>query len=481
MWFTGTSFAAVLPFCVTAGFAVLVLIVDLFLPPGRRNVLAYVSLLGVILAALSTALLWGGEALGPGGVIGLDRFSVFFGLVVLLGTGLILLLSLPYARSENVQRVEYYSLILFATSGAMLMVSSLDLVAFFLGLEILSICLYVLSGFFREKSLSVEAGVKYFVLGAFASGFFIYGIALYYGATGTTSYADLQSMLVAREGPAIPLVFASFGLLLVGLFFKLGSVPFHMWIPDVYEGAPTTVTGYLATVSKAAAFAAFIRIFATGVPAVQADLSRILWVLAVATMTLGNLVAISQTNIKRMLAYSSIAHAGYILVALTAGSSAGYSSVLFYLLAYTFMTVGAFGVVSLLRKGGAEALDISSYSGIARRRPLLALAMTVFMVSLAGIPPTAGFFGKFYIFSAAVGAGYTNLAIIGVLNSLVSVYFYMRIVFLMYMKEEAEEMDAITSRAAILAMAICAAGTVLMGVFPSGFANLAAESVSKLF
>lgn len=479
--FSTVGFAAAVPFSIVAGAAVVLLIVDLFLSPLKRWILPYVSLLGVIVAGFSIVLLWGGKALGFGGVISLDAFSLFFGLVLLLGTSLILLISLPYARSENIQRVEYYSLILFATSGALLMVFSIDLLVFFLGLEMLSICLYVLSGFFRERAISVEAAVKYFVLGAFASGFLLYGIALYYGATGTTSYFYLQSMLSSDEGTAVPLLLASCGLLLVGLLFKLGSVPFHMWIPDVYEGAPTPITGYMSTVSKVAAFAAFIRIFATGVPSIQIDLSRILWVLAVATMTLGSIVAISQTNIKRMLAYSSIAHAGYILVALTAGSPAGYSSVLFYVLAYTFMTAGAFGVVAFLRRKGAEALDISSYSGIAKRHPLLALAMTVFMVSLAGIPPSAGFFGKFYVFSAAVGAGYTGLAIIGVLNSLISVYFYMRIVFLMYMKEESEQIEISSSYASIVALAVCAAGTVVMGVFPSGFANLAALSVSAIF
>jgi len=479
--FSDLGFAAAVPFSIVAGSAIAVLLVDLLLPAERRWVLPYVALLGVTVAGISIAMLWDEKFLGFAGAISLDRFSSFFGLVLLLGTALILLISSSYARTENIQRGEYYSLILFATSGAMLMASAVDLLAFFLGLEILSICLYVLSGFFRERAISVEAAVKYFVLGAFASGFFLYGIALCYGATGSTSYSDLKLVLFSSPKLASPLVIAACALLLVGLLFKLGSVPFHMWVPDVYEGAPTSITGYMSTVSKAAAFAAFIRIFSANVPTIQVDLSRILWVLAVATMTLGNIVAIAQTNVKRMLAYSSIAHAGYVLVALTAADRAGYSSVLFYALAYTFMTIGAFGVVVLLRREGVEALEITFYSGMAKRHPLLALAMTIFMISLAGIPPTAGFFGKFYIFSAAVGAGYTGLAVIGVLNSLISVYFYMRIVFLMYMREESGQIEVCSSSAATVALAVCAAGTVAMGIFPSGFANLVASSIAAIF
>jgi NADH-quinone oxidoreductase subunit N len=473
------GFAAAISFSMIVGSAILVLLVDLLLPR-RRWILPYVSLLGVIVSAASIVFLWGSKVEGFGGVILLDKFSSFFGLLFLLGTGLILLISSSYAKKENIQRGEYYSLILFATSGAMLMALARDLLVLFLGLEILSLCLYALSGFFRERGSSVEAAVKYFVLGAFASGFFLYGIALCYGASGGTLYTKLQFMLSGSRLPG-PIALAACALLLVGLFFKLGSVPFHMWVPDVYEGAPTSITGYMSAISKAAVLAAFIRIFSTNVPVVQMDLSKVLWVLAVFTMTLGNVVAIAQTNIKRMLAYSSIAHAGYVLVALTAATKAGYSSVLFYVLAYAFMTIGAFGVVTLLRRAESEALEISSYSGIAVRHPLLSAAMAIFMISLAGIPPTAGFFGKFYVFSAAVGAGYIDLAVIGVLNSLVSVYFYMRIVFLMYMKEESERIDVSLSRAAIVAVAICVLGTIVMGIFPSGFANLVASSVAAIF
>ncbi|KPJ60374.1 MAG: hypothetical protein AMJ46_07205 [Latescibacteria bacterium DG_63] len=475
------GFSAAAPFSIVVAFAIVVLLVDLLLPPQRRWVLPVLSLVGVVLSMALVALWWGREVVGFSGAISLDRFSSFFDLLFLLGTSLVILSSFLYAKRENIEGGEYYSLLLFATSGAMLMASAVDLIVFFLGLEILSVSLYVLSGFFRERTVSIEAAVKYFVLGAFASGFFLYGIALFYGAAGSTQYGAMQLMLTSGGRPPGILVYAASGLLLVGLCFKLGSVPFHMWVPDVYEGAPTSITGYMSVISKAAAFAAFVRIFGTSLAPIQIDLSRVLWVLAVATMTLGNLVAISQTNIKRMLAYSSIAHAGYLLVALTAGGKAGYSSILFYTLAYAFMTLGAFGIVALLRRKEGEALEILSYSGLSVRYPLLAGAMALFMVSLAGIPPTGGFFAKFYVFSAAVGAGYVDLAVIGVLNSLVSVYFYMRIVFLMYMKEEVGGIEASSSYAARVALAVCVVGTLAMGVFPSGFADLVASSVSAIF
>ncbi|MCX5801548.1 MAG: NADH-quinone oxidoreductase subunit N [Candidatus Eisenbacteria bacterium] len=479
--FSDMGFAAALPFTIVVGSAIVVLLADMLLPVRRKWILVYVSLLGVVVAAISIALLWGRKIDGFGGAISLDRFSSFFWLLFLLGTALVLLISSSYARRENIQRGEYYSLMLFATSGAMLMASAGDLVVLFLGLEIFSLCLCVLSGFFRERSISVEAAVKYFVLGAFASGFFLYGIALCYGATGSTLYTNLQFMLSSGSRLPSPLVLAACAMLLVGLLFKVGSVPFHMWIPDVYEGAPTSITGYMSVISKAAALAAFIRIFAVSVPVIQLDLSRILWVAAVCTMTLGNVVAVVQTNIKRMLAYSSIAHAGYVLVALTAGTEAGYSGVLFYVLAYTFMTIGAFGVVTLLTRAEVEAVEISSFSGIAKRHPFLSVAMAVFMISLAGIPPTAGFFGKFYVFSAAVGAGYASLAVIGVLNSLVSVYIYMRVVFLMYKKEESEGIEVSSSRATIVALTICVLGTIVIGIFPSGVASLVASAVAAIF
>ncbi len=476
---TQSGLSSALPFGLVVLSAVLVLLADLWLPQSRKRTLPWISLCGVAVCAAVLVAWWGREVRGFGGVLSLDMYSSFFSLVFLLGTGLVILLSSFYARKELIEKGEYYALLLFATAGAMLMASATELLVLFLGLEILSISLYVLTGFFRERRVSAEASVKYFILGAFASAFLIYGIAFFYGATGDTTYTAIRE--AAASGPAGALVYAAAALILIGLLFKLGSVPFHMWVPDAYQGAPTTITGYMSVVSKAAAFAAFIRIFGFSLSSLAPQISAVLWVLAIATMTLGNVVAIAQSNIKRMLAYSGIAHAGYILVALTAAGSAGYSSVLFYALSYAFMTLGAFGVVSVLRRSDGEALDISNYSGLAGRHPMLAAAMAVFMVSLSGIPPTAGFFAKFYVFSAAVGSGYVGLAIIGVLNSLVSVYFYMRIVFLMYMKEETEPVESGLSLAGGVALAACVLGTVLIGILPSGLARLAASSIASIF
>jgi NADH-quinone oxidoreductase subunit N len=507
------GFAAAVPFTVVVASAICVLLADLWLPASQKRALPWMALAGVLLSALSVAAFWGEESSGFGDAIRLDRFSSFFALVFLLGTGLVILYSSFYARREAIERGEYYALMLFATSGAMLMASATELITFFLGLEILSLSLYVLSGFFRERQSSTEAAVKYFILGAFASAFFLYGIALFYGVTGGTTYAGLRDMFGtgAAAGPGLGpgpsvgnmgvgsgtglgpitgaaavhshvlLALAASALLLIGLVFKLGAVPFHMWVPDAYEGAPTTITGYMSVMSKTAAAAAFIRVFGVSLASMHQEVSGALWVLAVLTMTLGNVVAIAQSNIKRMLAYSSIAHAGYLLVALTAGGGAGYASVLFYVLSYAFMTLGAFGVVSLLRREDGEAIDISNYSGLAGRHGLLAAAMAVFMISLAGIPPTAGFFAKFYVFSAAVRAGYIDLAVIGVLNSLVSVYFYMRIVYLMYMKEETGPVQFAGSRPGRVALALCVLGTILLGVLPSFLARLAESSVASIF
>jgi len=473
------GFSAAAPFSLVVLWAVLVLVVDLWLPSSRKRMLPWFSLAGVVLTAVLLVAWWGRTVTGFGGAISLDKFSIFFDVLFLLGTGLVILLSSVYARKEAIERGEYYALMLFSTSGAMLMASATELLVFFLGLEILSVSLYVLTGFFRERGASAEAAVKYFILGAFASAFFVYGIAFLYGAAGNTTYDAIREAVSSR--PPGVLVFAGSALLLVGLLFKLGSVPFHMWVPDAYEGAPTTITGYMSVISKAAAFAGFVRIFGSGLSSLAPGVSDVLWVLAIATMTLGNVAAIAQSNIKRMLAYSSIAHAGYVLVALTAAGSAGYSSVLFYALSYAFMTLGAFGVVTLLRRSDGEALEIVHYAGLAGRHPALAAAMAVFMVSLSGIPPTAGFFAKFYVFSAAVGAGYVDLAIIGVLNSLVSVYFYMRLVFLMYMKDETQPLESMASLAGKIALAVCVLGTILIGVLPSGFARIAASSIAAIF
>jgi NADH-quinone oxidoreductase subunit N len=355
-----------------------------------------------------------------------------------------------------------------------------DLIVVFLGLETMSLALYVLAGFFRTEIQAGEASMKYFLLGAFASGFFLYGIALIYGATGSTNLDKIGAAV--RAGAAKePLLLIGFALLLVGFGFKISAVPFHMWTADVYEGAPTSVTAFIATGSKAAAFTALLRVLLASLRPLQGEWVWLFWVLAVLSMTLGNVVALAQQNLKRMLAYSSIAHVGYMLVGIVAGGGLGGGSVLFYLLVYTFTTAGAFGVILLLERGGAEAVGVADTAGLAARSPLAALALTLFLLSLVGIPPTAGFVGKFYLFGAAVRGGYIWLAVIGVLNSAAAAYYYLRIVVNMYMREpEGVPAVVMPSFAGGLAVVVALWGIIQLGVFPAPLFDLAQSAVLPL-
>jgi NADH-quinone oxidoreductase subunit N len=389
------------------------------------------------------------------------------------------MLSMDYLGRTGSESGEYYALVLFSTAGMMLMASAGDLIVVFLALELMSLSLYVLAGLFKTRLTSGEASMKYFLLGAFATSFFLYGIALIYGATGSTNLDRIAASAAAKGGD--PLVLVGLGLLLVGFGFKISSVPFHMWVPDVYEGAPTTITALIATGSKAAAFAALIRVLVVALRGIQPDWSALLWGVAVLTMTLGNVVAIAQSNLKRMLAYSSIAHVGYMLMGLVAGGAQGAGSVLFYLLAYTFTTVGAFGIIALCVRAGEDAVEVSDYSGLARRHPVLAATLALFLLSLIGVPPLAGFVAKFYLFGSAVRAGYIWLTVIAVLNSAVAAYYYLRVIVFMYMREPEGEALAVTpSFAGGLALAVALVGIVLLGVIPAPFADLAQAAVAPL-
>jgi NADH-quinone oxidoreductase subunit N len=446
-----------------------------------RGAIPYLSLAGVIIALFFCFSLWGQSQYAFNRMVVLDNYSLFFKVIFLLTAGLTILMSIRFLKLEGFEHGEYYVLLLFATVGMMLMASAADLIIIFLGLETFSLAIYVLAGFFRTQPKSNESSLKYFLLGAFSTGFLLYGIALIYGATGTTQLKGIYEFAGKIELLTDPLLLIGMCLLIVGFGFKVASVPFHMWTPDVYEGAPTSVTAFMSVGSKAAGFAAFLRVFLYSFSSLQADWIWIFWVLAVLTMTLGNIVAIAQRNIKRMLAYSSIAHAGYILVAMVAAGELGTASVLYYLLAYAFMNLGAFAVVILYGRKGEENILISDYSGMASKYPLLAAAMAIFMFSLAGIPPTAGFVGKFYIFSAAVKAGYIGLAIIGVLNSALSVYFYLRVTVMMYMRSPEKEQARLEMCPALVAALIIAVlGTLQMGITPSQYLNLARQSILAL-
>jgi len=436
----------------------------------------------VVLALILCLTQWGESQYAFNRMVVQDNYSLFFKTIFLITAGLTLLMSIRFLKVEGFEHGEYYILLLFATMGMMLMASAADLIIVFLGLETFSLAVYVLAGFFRTNLKSNESALKYFLLGSFSTGFLLYGIALIYGATGTTNLKGIYEFIRQTTFFTDPLLLAGMGLLIVGFGFKVASVPFHMWTPDVYEGAPTSVTAFMSVGPKAAGFAAFLRVFLYSLSSLQTDWVWVLWVLAVLTMTLGNLVAIAQKNIKRMLAYSSIAHAGYILVAMVAASELGTASILYYLLAYAFMNLGAFGVVILYGRKGEENILISDYSGMASKYPALAVAMSVFMFSLAGIPPTAGFVGKFYIFSAAIKAGYIGLAIIGVLNSALSVYFYLRVTVMMYMRSPEKELAGGLDLSAgmVLALLIAVFFTLQIGIFPANYLSLAKQSVLAL-
>ena len=367
--FPAVDLRAIGPALVLAITGVVVLLLDLLPPRDRKDHLGLVGLAGVVVSLILTLRLWGADARAFRGMVALDGYALFFNLVIGYATGLVLLLSMDYVRRQGMESGEFYILVLFSAVGMLLMASATDLIVIFLALETMSLSLYVLAGFFRGRIEAGEASMKYFLLGAFASGFFLYGIALIFGATGSTNLDRIAAAIAAGAGRD-PLLVIGAGLLLVGFGFKISSVPFHLWTSDVYEGAPTAITAFIATGSKAAAFAALLRVLNASVWAAPLDWAALLSVLAVLSMTVGNVIAIAQQNLKRMLAYSSIAHVGYMLVGVVAGGALGNGSVLFYLLVYTFTTAGAFGVILLLEKNGREAVRLADYAGLALRHPI---------------------------------------------------------------------------------------------------------------
>ncbi len=462
---------------VTLG-ALLVLTLDFALPREKRSSLPWVSLATVIVAGYFAWRLWGREEYHFLNMLALDNFRLAITGVLLLGCALTILASPMYLNREGMDLGEYYALLLFATLGGMLMAGALDLLVVFIGLETLSISVYILTAFARGKVESNEAGLKYLLIGSFATAFLLYGIALVYGATGSTGLYEVARYLTDRGGADDKILLAGLGLLVVGFGFKAAAFPFHVWTPDVYEGAPTPVTGFMAAAVKAAAFAAFLRVFASGMSALHVTWLPVLYWLAILTMTVGNLVANAQTDVKRMLAYSSIAHAGYLLIALVVGNSQATSALIFYLLAYTLMTVGAFMVLVYLGNQGETNLTYAGLSGLGFRYPWAGAAMTLFMVSLAGFPPTAGFLGKFYLFQSAVDAGFTSLAVVAVLNSVVSVFYYLRVIVSMYMQRQNVEQPAKPKSVPLgIALGLAAVGVLYFGIFPAVWQDLAHSSL----
>ena len=462
---------ALAPVLVLSVFAMGVLVLDLW---GGKNktLLMFVSLVGLLMTAISAFAKHPIPTFAFTDSYTVDHLSLFFICIFTLSSALTILLSYEYNEREGIKVGEYYSLILLCTVGMILLASSTDMIMIFLGIEIVSICLYVLAGIRRDNIASNEAALKYFLLGAFATGFLLYGMTLVYGSTGSTNLFKIAEFAKSDSAQSNPLLLMGIVLLVIGFGFKVAAAPFHMWAPDVYQGAPTPVTAFMAVGPKAAAFAAFFRVFTEAVPALAPSWEILLCTIAVLSMVVGNLGAIMQTNIKRMLAFSSISHAGYLLIAVIAKSSLAGSSLLFYMLSYAFTTFGAFGIIILLGRKGEENLELENYSGLAYKHPLMALSMTVFLLSLGGMPPFAGFVAKFYIFSAAIEEGFVTLVIIAVLNSAISFYYYLKVVVFMYMKEPAGEFNISLTPMTLFVVIIGLIGTIELGIFPDTIISL---------
>jgi NADH-quinone oxidoreductase subunit N len=440
-----SDLTTILPAIVLTVWACALLVADLFIPHERKGWTAVLAALGLAASLGITLTQAGGTSAGFKGMVTLDGFSTFLNTLLLVSGLFGVALAYGYVRRMGLERGEYYTLLLFSVVGMMLMVQASDLIVVFIALELLSIPLYVLAALNARQIESEEAGLKYFLLGSFSTGFLVYGIALIFGATGSTSYSGIVT--AASAGTSSLLLTIGAALLLVGFGFKVAAVPFHMWTPDVYQGAPTSVTAFMASGAKIAGFAALLRVFALAFPSLTADLTPVLAALAALTMIVGNLIAVSQTNIKRLLAYSSIAHAGYILMAFVPYGNPQVMPVsvaagLFYLVAYAVTNFGAWGVVIALEKQGGKGLEVSDYAGLFWKNRPLALAMTVFLLSLIGFPPTIGMVGKFYLFRAVIDGGFIWLAIVGVVTSLISAYYYLRVVVNMFMQEGEPQTDS---------------------------------------
>jgi NADH-quinone oxidoreductase subunit N len=475
------SLDAVIPMLCVAAAGIASMIAEAFRSPGERMPIGPLGVVGLAGAGGSAVLLWNRHATSFG-VVTADNFGLFVTLILILVGVLSLAVSGPVIEREGLPAGEYYALLLFSLSGMMLMATATDLLVIFLALEVLSIGVYVLTGIRRTVPTASEAAFKYFLLGAFSSAFFLYGIAFTYGVTGSTRLDRVGSMMALPSGPT-PMQLMAIGLLLVGFAFKVSAVPFHMWTPDAYEGAPPSVTGFMSTGVKAAAFAAFVRVFVAAFGSLAPQWSGIIWAIAAATMIVGAVVGVSQSNVKRMLAYSSIAHGGYLLVALLAANDIGKSAVLFYLLTYAITNLGAFGVIAVLEQSDRPNDRVGDYAGLWSERPGLAALMTIFLLSLGGFPPLAGFIAKWYVFSAAITAGYVGLAIIGVLTSVISVFFYLRVVVMMYMTPASAGAAPIPAVPRITGAALVISALLIfyLGILPTRVLDWAAASIGSMF
>jgi NADH-quinone oxidoreductase subunit N len=473
------EYIRILPEIVLSIFGIIIMLLDPLMDERRsQRTLGAVGLIGALAAIAATLYQAQYPGLGFWNMVNVDSFSVFFHFLVATVTAVVILTSYEYMEVQQIRAGEYYALILFGAVGMCLMSSAVELVLIFIALEISSISTYILAGFRRRAAISSESSIKYFLLGSFATAFFLYGVALMFGATGSTSIAVIGQVLGA--GPIPVLAYVGIALMFVGLGFKVAAAPFHVWTPDVYEGAPAPIVGFMSTAPKAAVFAVLLRImFEVNTPA--AARVSLIWAVAALSMTLGNIGALVQDNIKRLLAYSSIAHAGYLLVAFAALPGSGIPAAMFYTASYAAMNVGAFAVVSHFAAAGERYVTLEDYAGLGRRSPLLAATLTIFLLSLIGIPVTGGFFAKFYVFSAALQANLVGLVIIGVLNSAVGAYYYLRIIVVMYMREAREEGPVSPVPVGLgAALAISVVATIYLGVLPGRVLDYASRAAAQL-
>ncbi len=470
------DYIRILPELVLTIFGIAIMLIDPALPPkGNQKTLGLIALAGVLVGLVAAFIQAQNYGEAFFNMVRVDAFSVFFHFVILLIALVVVLASFNYLEVQHIYSGEYYALILFGTVGMMLMSSAIELVLIFIALEISSISTYILAGFRKRAAESAESSLKYFLLGSFATAFFLYGVALVFGATGTTNVYDIAKVLQSQ--PSV-LVYLAVALMFVGLGFKVASAPFHVWTPDVYEGSPAPVVALMSTGPKAAAFAVLLRVlFASGAP----GWFWMVWVSAALSMTIGNIGALVQQNIKRLLAYSSIAHAGYLLVAFAAARQAGISAAIFYAASYAAMNVGAFVIVSHLAARGEKYVTLDDYAGLGRRSPVLAAILTIFLLSLMGIPGTAGFFAKFYVFSASLQANLVGLTIIGVINSAIAAYYYLRVIVYMYMRDERMEAPVAPIPAGLgLGLAISLIATIYLGVLPGRVLDFALRGAQDL-
>jgi|SRR5579871_405193 len=477
---TSAEYMRVLPEIILTLFGVLLMFLEAVMDDDNKGIFAPLSIAGLAAGLFATLMAY----LNPGpafqNMLVVDGFSTFFRILV-MGVGILAIFSSSgYLRREGSRGSEFYALILFSIVGQSIMAAANELIMIFIGLEISSIASYILAGYLRDDPRNNESALKYFLLGSFATAFLLYGVAWIYGSTGSTNLVEIRRVLLTGGQP-IALVSTAAALMFVGLAFKISAVPFQSWAPDVYQGAPAPVSGFLSVGPKAAAFAVLLRVFMTAFGPVASSWMPFIWGVALATMIVGNFAAILQSNIKRLLAYSSIAHAGYILVAVTANSGAGSAAAMFYLAAYAFTNLGAFAVVSYFSRKGEQFVKVDDFAGLAQRQPAMAAMMTIFMLSLIGVPLTGGFFGKFYIFKAALDSNLVWLTVLGLLNSAVAAYYYLRILVVMYFREPGEAAENIPPAGAALQIAVYAAalGTVLLGIFPSTVLDFASKAALK--